>query len=113
MPISSFGLRHVNLRKRIHEKLEKYPNPDKFKRLLDKIIYYVAFLGPLITLPQVYKVFSSGDVSGISAVTFIGYTVVSCIWFVYGWAHKEKPIMISQGLFAILHGSIAVAALVY
>jgi len=69
----STGYHHYNLRKRVHQKKEKYPHPNKFKRSMDKFIYLVAIFGPLIALPQVLKIWQSQDSSGVSLLTWSGY----------------------------------------
>jgi len=46
------GLHHLDLRKRIHLKKEKYPHPDKFKNFIDKAIFIVGIIGPLFAIPK-------------------------------------------------------------
>jgi len=37
-------------------KEEPYPHPNKWKRLMDKLIYFAGVLGPIMTIPQLSKI---------------------------------------------------------
>ena len=105
------GFHHLHKRKRIHQNKEKYPSPDKFKRILDNMAYIAAILGPLIIVPQLWKIWNSQDVSGVSILTWVGYMFGGTFWFIYGVAHKEKPIMIMNLLWFLLSLSIVIGIL--
>lgn len=90
------GLHHLYVRKRIHQKHEKYPHPNKWKRFIDKFIYIVAIFGPLIALPQVFKIWLNQDGSGVSILTWSGYLLGGIFWIIYGFTHKVKPIIITN-----------------
>ena len=108
---SGFGFLHLNFRKRAHLKKEKYPSQDKLKRSIDDIVYIIAFLGPIMTIPQVIKIFITQNASGISSISWISFTLFSFFWLVYGIVHKEKPIIIANFLTLILNLIIVIGAL--
>ena len=87
-------LHHLHLRKRIHQNLEQYPHPDKWKNFLDKLIYLVGVSGPIMTLPQLYKIWIEQNASGVSLVSWSWYLIIAFIWSLYGIVHKEKPIIV-------------------
>ena len=93
------ALHHLHKRKRIHQKHEKYPNPDKLKNLFDKLIYAAAIVGPLVTLPQILKIWMDKSIEGLSIYTWLGFMAISSLWLVYGILHKEKPIIVSSILY--------------
>ncbi|MFH1421042.1 MAG: SemiSWEET family transporter [Candidatus Aenigmatarchaeota archaeon] len=103
MVFNTLGWHHFHLRKRIHKKLEPYPSKNKWKRLLDKIIYIVAVFGPIMTIPQAYNVVVQRNTAGISAPTWGTYLVISIFWLTYGIAHKEKPIILANSCFIVLN----------
>lgn len=107
------GLHHFHKRKRVYENLEPYPNPNKFKRFMDKGIFVIGVIGPLMTLPQVLKVWIDKDVSGLSIITWISFIVISIFWLIYGILHKEKPIIITQILWFSMHLSILIGMVAY
>jgi len=86
---------HLQKRKRIHEKHEPYPHPDKWKRLLDSLIYVIGVLGPVMALPQLYLIWVDKVVAGVSAVSWGAFAFIAIFWIIYGFVHNEKPIIIT------------------
>ena len=113
MPIHNPGLHHIHKRKRIYLKHEPYPHPDKWKRLMDKLVYAVGIIGPLMTTPQAAKIWINHNAVGISLISWITYTFSSVIWSVYGIMHKDKPITISSLMFVVVNLLVVVGALIY
>ena len=113
MVISGQGMHHLHLRKRIHEKYEKFPSPDKKIRILDKITYLVGVLGPVMVLPQILKIFVLKDAKSISFLTYITLTLFSFVWLWYGIIHKEKPIIISNILWIVTEMILLIGILLY
>ncbi len=109
----SKGLHHFHKRKRIHVKHEKYPHPNKLKNLMDRFIYVVVFIGPLFTIPQIYKIFVEQNATGVSVFTWGTYSLGSFFWLMYGVMHKEKPIIITNILWGIMNFSVMVGAVMY
>lgn len=107
------GKHHHHIRKRIYKKHEPYPHPNKVKRFVDKLIYPVAIMGPVMTIPQFINVWIGKDASGVSALSWFSYSVLSIVWLIYGLLHKEKPIIITSIIWIILDALIAIGALIY
>jgi len=113
MAITGQGMHHLNIRKRIHEKHEEFPSPVKKIRYLDRIIYIVGILGPVMSLPQILKIFLLKNADGVSFLTYSTLTVFSCVWLWYGMVHKEKPIIVTNILWIISEIVIVVGVLIY
>lgn len=109
----SHGLHHLLARKRVHQNLEQYPHPDKLKRFVDKLVYFVGVIGPVMLAPQVYKIYSSQDASSISLLSFSVFVLVNLTWLCYGILHKEKALIISYTLWAIMNSSVVVGTVLY
>mgnify|MGYP003420760740 FL=1 len=107
------GLHHYHVRKRIHKKREQYPHSNRWKRYLDNIIYPVGILGPLMTLPQLWTVWSTKDVHGLSLFTWSAWIFVGIFWLLYGIAHKEKPIICSNIAWIVIELGVVVGILIY
>lgn len=110
---SSHGVHHHHVRKRIHQNHEQYPHPDRFKSFMDKAVYVVALLGPIMTLPQVFKIWMSGTAAGVSVLSWITYLFSAVFWLVYGILHNEKPIIVTNSLYILLDIMIIVGVFVY
>ena len=113
MPVQNPGLHHFHRRKRIYLNHEPYPHPNKWKRLMDKLIYVVGIIGPIMTIPQVTKIWIEKNAGGISLIVWITYTITSAIWTVYGVMHKEKLIIFSSSMLFIMNLLIVIGALIY
>jgi len=111
--MQGIGLHHFSRRKRIYQKHEPYPHPNKWKRLMDKLIYVIGILGPIMTIPQLMKVWIEKNVAGLSIVSWGAYLIIAIFWLVYGIMHKDKPIVFSSGLWIIVHSLIIVGVVLY
>src|SRR4030042_4147855 len=81
--------------------------------LIDELIYVVAFIGPLMTIPQVATIWLERKVEGISIITWSSYAVLSIFWISYGLIHKEKPIILANLLFLLVNIAIVVGVLIF
>ncbi len=79
---------------------------------LDNLIYIIAFLGPVMTLPQVYDVWIKKSVS-VNEITWGSYIVFAAIWLVYGITHKEKPIIISNFLWIFVQSLVVIGVILH
>lgn len=111
--VQNKGFQHLNIRKRIHQKEESYPSRNKFKRNYDKLIYGLAILCPFLNLPQLFKILIEKSAEGVSAISWFSFSVISLMWFIYGFIHKEKPIIIVNGGLIIIQFAIAISAIIY
>ena len=106
-------IHHHHTRKRIFEKLEKYPSKDKLKKLFDDLVYFVGIMGPLMTIPQITKIWLEKDASGVSALSWFSYLITAIIWLFYGIIHQEKPIILTNTLWIILDIIIVTGTVIY
>ncbi|MFC1723194.1 SemiSWEET family sugar transporter [Nanoarchaeota archaeon] len=105
----SHGMLHHHVKKR-HE---PYPHPEPVKRVVDKLVYLFAFLGPIMTLPQVWKIWSLKTAAGVSLLSWSWYLIAGGFWLAYGIMHKDKPIIITNVLYIILEIFIVIGIVVY
>ena len=103
------GLLHFHLRKR----LAKQPPKDRVKLLVDKIVYVIAFVNPIMNLPQLLKIWINQDAAGISLVSWCSFALFSIIWFFYGVVHKEKPIIIMNASLFVVQVGIIIGTLLH
>jgi len=108
------GYHHLHRRKRMYQKgLEPYPSPSRWKSLVDRMIYVVIFVGPVMTIPQVAEIWVNRNVGGVSIVSWAAYTFVSVFWLAYGLMHKEKPIILSSVAWIVLNSLVVAGVLLY
>lgn len=92
-----------------HEKLHK----KKYVRFIDKTVFLVAFIGPLTTAPQVFKIFQTHNAQDISIATWSLYMLVQAFWLLYGVAHRNKPIIISNFFWLFWQALVIIGAIIY
>lgn len=107
------ALHHWHIRRRVHKELEPYPHPQPLKRFIDHLIYLVAFLGPLLAIPQVAKIWLAHEVDGVSLVTWAGLAAVALVWLTYGFVHNARVIILAYTLWLIMDLIIVAGILLY
>ena len=110
---SRTGLHHLHKRKRIYQKYEKYPNKNKLKRVFDKFMFAVALVGPIMGLPQLIKVWTEKNTEGLSSISWSAFFLLSLFWVIYGFLHKDKPIIISSIAWTIIHMLIVIGIIIF
>jgi uncharacterized protein with PQ loop repeat len=104
---------HHHLHKRKRQRLKNYPHPNKWITFLDKFILLIAVLGPVMNLPQVIKIYYFQTAAGVSALTFFLLCIMNIPWLIYGFVHKDKPIIISSVLWIISNIVVMAGAILY
>lgn len=107
------ALHHISRRKRITKKLEEYPSKRFWVRLFDRVLLTIAVIGPLTALPQVWNVYANHAVAGLSLTSWSLWAFFNLFWVMYGFVHKEKPIVITYILWFIMNLSVAIGILLY
>lgn len=108
-----YAIHHLHQRKRFHENLEPYPHPHLGVRFLDQLLVVLAIVGPLTGVPQLYTILQEKSAASVSVISWSLYIILTIPWIIYGFVHKEKPIVISSILWLVLDTAIVVAALAY
>jgi len=88
------------------------PKKKKEKKVLDKLIYPIGLISPVMTIPQLADVWLQKD-GGVSIATWASYAFVSFFWILYGLHHREKPIVLINCLLFILDASIVYGVLIH
>lgn len=81
--------------------------------LVDRLTYAAAILEPVITIPQVMVIFQQKTAAGVSLLSWIGYEVLTAIWLWYAIVHKDRLILVYQGLFFIIQALVIIGAVIY
>ncbi|HKC14696.1 MAG TPA: SemiSWEET family transporter [Patescibacteria group bacterium] len=70
--------------------------------VLDKVIFPIALISPIMTVPQVLQVWQKHETAGLAITTWIGFAFASTFWTLYGLAHKDKAIVASSATVVVL-----------
>ncbi len=66
-----------------------------------------------MTLPQVFKIWIGQNASGVSVISWLGYLIAAWFWLLYGFIHKEKPIIVTYLTWTVLVVMVIVGTLLY
>jgi len=85
----------------------------KSHSVFDHFMFFIAILGPIMTIPQVYDIWSTKKVAGFSSLTWGSYTFLTIFWIIYALVHKEKPVLLQSAAFFILNGLVLIGILLF
>jgi MtN3 and saliva related transmembrane protein len=78
----------------------------KHNHPIDQLTVGASLLSGVALYPQLFKVFATKDVAGLSPATFFILTITNAIWIAYGVHRKSLPLLISGVLNLIASGTI-------
>ena len=93
-----------------HRLIHELAKSKKPKTPFDKFIVAASFVYPATAIPQIIQVFSS-QCQGVSAVSYISYTVFSLLFLVYGIRNDVMPMVINYALWTVVNGLVVIGAL--
>ena len=82
-------------------------------KLIDNSVYVIGLVSVAANVPQLLDIWITKNTSGVSLVSWTGIFIGSIFWFIYGWLHKEKPIMLANGLLLFVQAGIVLGLLMY
>lgn len=109
--ISRYTLLVLHLR-HLRKKREQKPATSK-KTSYDNFWYFVALVGPIMTLPQLYLVWVQKTTSGVSIASWVGYSLFNAVWIVYGLIHRDKPIILCNIAWVVVQSLVVLGVLIY
>lgn len=76
------------------------------------LVYIAGIAAPIITIPQLLKIWVDGDTTGISLFTWAAFTVIAAVFAIYGFAHKDRPLIITYVPLTIVDVFIVIGLLI-
>lgn len=95
--------------RKIHKKSIKKNKKD----LIEKLVYFAAIFYPLLSLPQIYKIYETKSADDFSLLTWASSFVFEAIFLLYGIKHKLPPVYIASVLWLISYCLIIAGILLY
>lgn len=84
-----------------------------YSRFLDRATLAAGIIGPLMTLPQIFKIYFYHQASGVSALSWCAFAALDIPFLLYGFYHKEKPIITTYTLWLIANSAVAIGAIIF
>jgi MtN3 and saliva related transmembrane protein len=75
----------------------------------------MGIIGPLATAPQLIKLYftHSQHAPGLSLSTWIAYSLLALLWFIYGLVHKNVPIWVGNSIGCVMDLLMVIGILVH
>lgn len=83
------------------------------KKVIDRIIVFAAVLEPMFVLPQALQIYRTRSADGVSIMTWLGLSLLTAVWVWYAYEHKEKMVLLYQGLFLTFNTLVIIGAIIY
>src|SRR4051812_48155970 len=104
---------YVHRRKRREKNTEPFPSSKILIRWLDRIAIGAGILGPVMTAPQIYKIYYFQSAMGVSALSWIAFGLLDIPFILYGFVHKDRLILITYILWCTVNLTVALGAVLY
>lgn len=85
--------------------VEKKRNP---RGAIDGLMTVIGSIASVSSVPQVIKIWQTGQVAGISLTTQLLSLGAVIAWFLYGLYIRNKPLAITSGLSMLVLGTVVV-----
>ena len=88
--------------------------PTKYKPargVLGDAVLAVAIAEPLMTVPQIYQIWSTHVTAGVSLISWLGYIIAAFVWLAYSLKIRDKPLIISSTMWVIAEGLVILGVL--
>jgi len=76
-------------------------------------MYFVSFAYPFTAIPQIYKVYTTHDVSSLEITSWILYVLFGSIFVVYAISKKLKPLIIEGVLWVTIYILMVIGILLF
>jgi len=110
-----FNIKHPlsNKHKKVSKETSQHYHSNKWKKILDKLMYPVSLIGPIMMLPQILKIFIEKDASSIALSSWLLFLLPASMWVIYGFSHKDKVIIICNGAWFISYLLVIIGTIIY
>jgi uncharacterized protein with PQ loop repeat len=78
---------------------------------LERMLRGFSVVTLLMTVPQVWSVWTSRDVGGVSLISWSTYLLSACLWFVHGLRNGDKTIYLACIGWILLDAAVVVGVI--
>ena len=85
----------------------------EYRKRIENFALAAGIVQPLITLPQIIKIYSSQSAQDVSLLTWVGYLIFGITFLVYGAVFRLKPIWVGQIIWVTMQVIVVIGILMY
>ncbi|MCK5538905.1 MAG: hypothetical protein KAI79_18920 [Bacteroidales bacterium] len=107
---------HLHRKKRFLKRIKgilKFPLPNPRIKLLDKVVGFVSIIFPLTAIPQVLKIWTEKSSEGVSLISWILWSILYFVLFVYAIVHKDMRLRTLFGLWFVISLFVILEIILY
>lgn len=93
--------------------MQKYISRKDTTSTVDRLMSVAAVVHPLTAMPQVWKIYSAQDASGVSLWTWLGFMLLGLVFLAYGILHNIKPFIVTQVLWFAVDFLVVIGVILY
>lgn len=93
--------------------IEQVKRSSKFERIMHKLIFGIALIWPILTIPQILTIWVEKNASWLSLFTWGAYVISNTCWLIYGIVQKEKAIIFGNILWVIVNTAVTIGVIIY
>ena len=71
------------------------PDTDPSNSPVEKILPWLSVLTMMMTVPQIWTIWTQHSAAGVSLLSWGTYLLVACVWFVHGLKKRDKTIYLA------------------
>jgi uncharacterized protein with PQ loop repeat len=79
----------------------------------DRLLYALSVITIVMTIPQVFSIWSNHTAEGVSVFTWGTYLISACLWLVHGIRKRDPSIYLACIGWIVLDAAIVAGALVF
>jgi uncharacterized protein with PQ loop repeat len=79
----------------------------------NQLAYVVGVASSLFNIPQLITIWIDKDASGVSVLSWLGFSLASLFWLFYAIHHKEKALVITFSLTLVFQILIVIGAVMF
>jgi uncharacterized protein with PQ loop repeat len=85
----------------------------RIAHFVKQAVYFFSIIGPIMTFPQVMKIYTENSAEGLSLVTWSSYLFLAFFWLTYGVFIKNRPIVLANTLWIFMQSAIVAGIIIY
>lgn len=94
-------------RRIVHKKHKKQ------ETFIDRLVYIAAIGYPLMTIPQIIKIFQTKSAEDLALLSFMFYIIFELLFILYGIKHKLMPLIITGLLWIAMYFFVILGIILY
>ena len=85
----------------------------KVKKVLEFMIYFVGFLGTILTIPQAYRIWTTQDAAGDAIISWLALTLFTPFWIFYGILHKKRSLIMTYLVWFVINALVVIGIWIF